>query len=401
MRTQNEIWAESMEATTDLLIIGAGPFGLAVAAYARHLGIDHTVVGKPMEFWNANMPTGMYLRSASDWSLDPVGVHTIVKFLETQGLTPADVEPLSLQFYLRYAQWFQEQKRIETLPVFVQRLDYLDDEGHRFRAMLDDDRVVSASHAVIAVGFKYFKYLPPELVACLPAGRYAHTCNLVDFRGLKGKRCLIVGGRQSAFEWAALLTEAGAAAVHVSYRHDSPAFKAADWSWVNPLVEAMIEDPGWFRRLTQKEQDAVSHRLWVEGRSKVEPWLEPRVMQATTTLWPRTQVVAVHEGPDGLAVRLDNGRTLTVDSVILATGYKVNIGQVPFLARGNILNRLETRNGFPVLDEHFESNIPGLFMTSMAAVQDFGPFFAFTVSVRTSARLIGEAVTSQQRSPGE
>jgi len=401
MRTQSEIWAGSMEATTDLLIIGAGPFGLAVAAYARHLGIDHTVVGKPMEFWNANMPTGMYLRSASDWSLDPVGVHTIVKFLETQGLTPADVEPLSLQFYLRYAQWFQEQKRIETLPAFVQRLDYLDDESHRFRAMLDDDRVVSASHAVIAVGFKYFKYLPPELVACLPAGRYAHTCNLVDFRGLKGKRCLIVGGRQSAFEWAALLTEAGAAAVHVSYRHDSPTFKAADWSWVNPLVEAMIENPGWFRRLTQKEQDAVSHRLWVEGRSKVEPWLEPRVMQATTTLWPRTQVVAVHEGPDGLAVRLDNGSTLTVDSVILATGYKVNIGQVPFLARGNILNRLETRNGFPVLDEHFESNIPGLFMTSMAAVQDFGPFFAFTVSVRTSARLIGEAVTSQQRSPGE
>src|SRR5215470_16997177 len=134
MRTQSEIWAGSMEATTDLLIIGAGPFGLAVAAYARHLGIDHTVVGKPMEFWNANMPTGMYLRSASDWSLDPVGVHTIVKFLETQGLTPADVEPLSLQFYLRYAQWFQEQKRIETLPAFVQRLDYLDDESHRFRA---------------------------------------------------------------------------------------------------------------------------------------------------------------------------------------------------------------------------------------------------------------------------
>jgi thioredoxin reductase len=391
-----------MEATTDLLIIGAGPFGLAVAAYAGHHGINYTVVGKPMEFWSANMPTGMYLRSASDWSLDPVGVHTIVKFLETQGLTPADVEPLSLQFYLRYAQWFQQQKRIETLPVFVQRLDYLGDEGHRFRAMLDDDRVVSARHAVIAVGFKYFECLPTELVACLPEGRYAHTCNLVDFRGLKGKRCLIVGGRQSAFEWGALLTEAGAAAVHMSYRHDSPAFKAADWSWVNPLVEALIEDPGWFRRLTQKEQDAVSHRLWVEGRLKVEPWLEPRVMKATTTLWPRTQVVAVHEGPDGeLSVRLDNGRTLTIDSIILATGYKVNIGQVPFLVRGNILNRLETRNGFPVLDEHFETNIPGLFMTSMAAVQDFGPFFAFTVSVRASARLIGQAVVGQQHSPGE
>ena len=59
------------------------------------------------------------------------------------------------------------------------------------------------------------------------------------------------------------------------------------------------------------------------------------------------------------------------------------------------LNRLEIRNGFPVLDEHFGTNIPGLFMTSMAAVQDFGPFFAFTVSVRTSAMLIGQATLGQ------
>jgi hypothetical protein len=33
-------------------------------------------------------------------------------------------------------------------------------------------------------------------------------------------------------------------------------------------------------------------------------------------------------------------------------------------------------------------------MTSMAANQDFGPFFAFTVSTRTSAKLIGAAVAA-------
>ena len=68
--------------------------------------------GKPMDFWKANMPKGMYLRSGSDWHLDPLGLHTIEKFLEIQGLTARDVEPLSLQFYLAYAQWFQEQKQI-------------------------------------------------------------------------------------------------------------------------------------------------------------------------------------------------------------------------------------------------------------------------------------------------
>jgi len=267
---------------------------------------------------------------------------------------------------------------------------------------MENGRTLRADHVVIAVGFKYFKHLPPELSERLPVDRHTHTCDLVNFRSLRGKRCLILGGRQSAFEWTALLNEAGVAAVDVSYRHDSPAFKAADWSWVNPLVEAMVDDPGWFRRLSRKEQDAVTHRLWAEGRLKVEPWLEPRVMKAAITLWPKTQVVAVGERPnDALAVRLDNGRTLTVDSIILATGYKVKIDQVPFLARGNILTTLATRNGFPALDEHFQTNIPRLFITSMAAAQDFGPFFAFTVSVRTSAKLVGQAIAGRQRSAME
>ena len=63
---------------------------------------------------------------------------------------------------------------------------------------------------------------------------------------------------------------------------------------------------------------------------------------------------------------------------------------MPFLAQGNILPVLETRNGFPVLGEHFETNVPGLAITSMPATQDFGPFFGFTIAVRMSARVIGD-----------
>ena len=81
---------------TDLLIIGAGPFGLALAAQAQHEHIEHLIVGKPMEFWQANMPKGMFLRSACDWHLDPQNVDTIEAFLLSQGKTPKDVEPLSL-----------------------------------------------------------------------------------------------------------------------------------------------------------------------------------------------------------------------------------------------------------------------------------------------------------------
>lgn len=80
------------------------------------------------------------------------------------------------------------------------------------------------------------------------------------------------------------------------------------------------------------------------------------------------------------------------------TGYKVDFGQVPFLQGSKILNRLNVRDGFPELDEHFQSNVHGLFITSMPAVQQFGPFFAFTIAVRTSARLIGRAILARSSS---
>ncbi|HYW73918.1 MAG TPA: NAD(P)-binding domain-containing protein [Pyrinomonadaceae bacterium] len=377
----------------NLLIIGAGPFGLSMAAYAKHLGIDHAIVGKPMEFWRRHMPQDMYLRSTVDWHFDPLGVYTIEKFLETQDLKPADVDPLSLSFYLSYAQWFQTQSQIEVVPLFVRRLDLISGDDHRFQATTDDGQTIKANHVVIAPGFKYFSHLPAELVARLPPGRFSHTCDLIDFSDLENKRCLIIGGRQSAFEWAALLHEARAAAVHISHRHESPAFKAADWSWVNELVEGMVENPNWFRRLSQEEKDDVVRRLWVEGRLKVEPWLEARIMNDTVKLWPRTEVSDCQVEPSGeIEVKLSSGATLLVDHIILATGYKVMIDRVPFLTAGNILEKLAVQNGFPVLDDHFQTSLPGLFITSMPATQDFGPFFAFTVSVRTSAKLIGHAI---------
>lgn len=368
---------------TDLLIIGAGPFGLALAAQARHDEIDHVIVGKPMQTWRENMPKGMFLRSASDWHLDPQNVHTIEAYLDTQKKKPADVEPLSLEFYLNYVAWFQQQKQIQPLPIFVQRLDRSD----HFVATMTNGETINARRVVLAPGFKHFSNIPAEIQTKLPNGSFQHTANFVDFSDAKDKRYLIIGGRQSAFEWTALLLEAGAAAVHLSHRHASPAFAVADWSWVNPLVDNMVADPNWFRRLSQTEQDEVSHRLWSEGRLKVEPWLEARLNDDRVKVWPQTQLESCNEN---LEVTLTNGATFNVDQIIFATGYKVDIARLPYLAAGNLLTELETRNGFPVLDDHFETSVPGFFITSMPAGQDFGPFFGFTISVRTSARLICE-----------
>lgn len=379
---------------TNLLIIGAGPFGLAISAQASHLGIEHLILGKPMEFWRNNMPEGMYLRSACDWHLDPLNIHTIESFLQFEGKTARDVEPLSLEFYHSYAEWFQKQKQITPLPVYIRQLDHSIANNHFVASTFDGDTIY-ARNVVIAPGFKHFAHSPEELVARLPAGRFSHTCDFVDFTTATNNRYLIIGGRQSAFEWAALLVEAGASAVHLSHRHDSPAFKASDWSWLNPLVDAMVENPNWFRRLSQEEKDAVIQKLWAEGRLKVEPWLEPRLRSDCVRIWPRTEVVNCLEQDSGdLLVELTNGETLSVDQIILATGYKIDIARLPFLSSGNILSRLATRNGFPVLGDHFQTSVRGLFITSMPATQDFGPFFAFTIAVRASAKLTCQAIAN-------
>jgi len=377
----------------DLLIIGAGPFGLALAAEAAHHQIEHLIIGKSMEFWRRNMPRGMFLRSACDWHLDPLNVHTIDSFVQAQGKTARDVEPLSLDFYLSYADWFQKQKNIQALGIYVKQLDIADGDG--FVATTIDGDVIRARRVVVAPGFKHFAHAPAELIAQLPKGRYQHTSEFVDFSDAKNKRYLIIGGRQSAFEWAALLLEAGAAAVDLAHRHASPTFAEADWSWVNPIVDNIAEDPGWFRRMSPEEKDAVNHRLWAEGRLKLEPWLAPRLEDDRVRTWPQTELTSCIELENGeLRAVLSNGETIAVDQVVLATGYKVDITRLPLLA-SNLLDRMQTRNGFPVLDNHFETSVPGLFITSMPAMQDFGPYLGFTISVRTSAKLICQRLTQQ------
>ena len=379
--------------STDLLIIGAGPFGLALAAYAQEAGIRHRVVGAPMGFWRDNMPRGMHLRSSCDWPLDPLGVHSIDAYLKKLGRTCRDVEPLSRDFYLGYADWFRHETGIQSLDVTVRSLHT---EGRDLVAVTEGGARIRSRFVVLAVGFGNFAHVPPELESLFPRDRYDHTRDLVDFGRLRDKRVLIVGGRQSAFEWAALMREAGVSGVHLCYRHDTPLFTASDWRWVTPLVDRMADDPGWYRRLSPDEKRQLDQRFWNEGRLRLEPWLANRIQHPNIKLHPRTNVTGVDAGASALQARLDSGEVLSVDHVVFATGYKVDLAKVPFLAKG-LLSSVDVRDGFPMLDEHFQTSVPGLYITSLAATRDFGSFLAFTVSVRAQAKIIGQDIAEALR----
>ncbi|GAB4013303.1 hypothetical protein GCM10028808_31990 [Spirosoma migulaei] len=383
-----------MNQSTDTLIVGAGPFGLGLAAYFQKRRHDYQIVGKPMEFWKQHMPTGMLLRSNVNWYLDPDHHWTIDLFLTSHYPSRLSTDPISREQYIAYMDWFRQQAGISVTPSYV---CLLSQDEHGFVAKLDNGNTVRAKQAVIATGFQYFAHSPATLVTLLPAGRYQHSCDAVDMDVYKGKRVLLIGGRQSAFESAALLQEAGASHTHISYRHDTPRFEEADWSWVETLVEHMVDQPGWFRELSAEEQDQYRYKLWAEGRLKVEPWLEKRVCLPGITLHPRTEVVSAILQPDhSLRITLSSGEQIDVDEVILATGYQVNVARLPFLS-ASLQDVLVTRNGFPLLDLNFQSSISGLYFSSFPAGQSFGPFFGFTVAVRTAAQLIGQALVSIEK----
>ena len=59
---------------------------------------------------------------------------------------------------------------------------------------------------------------------------------------------------------------------------------------------------------------------------------------------------------------------------------------------GQLLDRIDTVDGFPVLDERFQTSVPGLFMSGFVATRDFGPFFGFVRGCPAAATLIVAAL---------
>ena len=371
--------------TTSLLVVGAGPYGLAVAARARERGIDTVVVGHPLGFWTDHMPAGMFLRSGVDWHLDASGVHTFEAFVEERGLPRTELDPIPIGVFLDYATWFQGQKQLTIRDQLVSALQRSDAQ---FVATLDDGSQIGAERVVAAPGTGYFAHVP-EWAAALPAGLGSHTSDLVRFDGVGGQRVLIVGGRQSAYEWAALLGEHDVERVDIVHRHDVPRFERVSWRFVDDYVDATITIPGWWRSLSRTDREHITRRFWEVGRLTLEWWLSPRLTGDRFHLWPNTQVIGASAEHGATVVTLSNGERLTVDRVVFATGYKAELANVPYL--GPVISDIAVVDGFPALDEYFGSSVPGLYFPGFAASHDFGPFFGFTKACPAAATLIVDA----------
>jgi FAD-dependent urate hydroxylase len=371
---------------SEVLVIGAGPYGVATAARAIERGIETTVVGEPMSFWKRHMPKGMCLRSGPDWHLDAAGVHTFEAYLEEKGIAPNEVDPVPINVFLDYAAWFQDNKGVIARTNLVSQLTH---NGKTFEALLDDGERITAEAVVVAPGIRHFQQLPPWADAVSPEVA-AHTVDEVVLEDLRGARVLIVGGRQSAYEWAALIGEQGAERVDIVHRHDVPLFERVSWQFVDDYVDSMLAAPGWWRTLPHSERERIARQFWEVGRLTLEWWLIPRLATGQFHRWPGTSVTNVRETAGAVVADLSNGERLSVDRIVFATGYRADLPRVPYLH--GLVDKIDLIDGFPRLDESFQSSISGLYITGFAATRDFGPFLGFTKACPAAATLIVESL---------
>ncbi len=370
-------------ADIELLVIGAGPYAYSAAAHAAARGVRTRIVGKPMGFWRDRMPADMFLRSGRDWTLDADGEHSFEAYFEDRGLDPASHDPIPISLFLDHTEWFREHKKLDVEEVMVDSVAPAD--GHGFAAAMADGTTITAEKVLAAPGIAHFVALP-AWYDDVPADRRSHTSERVAFDDLAGARVAIIGGRQSAYEWAALLCDHGAARVDVIHRHETPRFAAVSWRFVDAYVEQTLQHRGWWRGLTEQRRQAIAQEFWQVGRLTLEPWLTPRLDRAVVRSRPHTQVTAVDvTRPDTVGLALSDGDLIEVDHVIAASGYRADLAAVPYLAP--VLPLVSVTDGFPDLSPGFETQLTGLYVTGFAATRDFGPFYGFTKGCPSAARI--------------
>ena len=389
----------------DVAIIGAGPYGLAVAAHLRAANVSIRVFGNAMSFWRQNMPEGMKLRSPwiATHIADPLDRYRLDDYFAEAGLPQPDQLPV--ENFIDYGMWFQQRVAPDLDTRAVRQVDALDDGFH---LVLDDGENFFAKRVVMATGLLNHEHRPAQFDG-LPRALVSHSCEHTDSGRFRGRHVVVIGSGQSACESAALLHEAGAnveiicrggllwgadPSRHGTLRKTVRALLGDALippSQVGPFpFNWLVEAPGIIRYFSEQSRDR----------------LNTHCLRATAALRLRSRLqdVPVNEGRRILAARRDGDRieltldnaTRRVDHVLLATGYRIDVDKMKILDP-RLRSRVARHGGLPILSAGFESNVVGLHFVGSFAVASFGPLLRFIAGAGFAARRITRSAIGHSR----
>lgn len=391
-------------------VIGAGPYGLSIAAHLRSEGAEFRIFGVPMQHWRANMPKGMFLKSEGCASnlFDPAGSHTLGQYCADHGLNYAPCgTPVPLEAFTQYGLCFQQRlvPNVENATLVA-----LDRSSSGFELRLSTGETLRTRKVVVATGMSHTAYIPP-LLRQLPSELVTHSSGHHNLTGFKERDVTVVGGGQSAIETAALLHEAGAhvrllvrrpslawnntpiagrRSVYARLRRPMSALGAGlgPWLYSNaPMLFGYL--PRQIRIQRVRKTLGPAGAWWL--RERVEDRLP--IVLGHSTIAVRTsrgRVILNVKGPDGKV------KDLASDHVIAATGYRFSLGALPFLSQ-RLSSEVRCVSQMPVLSSSFESSVPGLYFTGFASVTQFGPAMRFLHGAGYTARRVASSIESGKR----
>jgi thioredoxin reductase len=390
----------------DVAIVGAGPYGLSIAAHLAQRRLSFRVFGKPMESW-LQMPCGMMLKSEGFASslYDPKGALPLGRYCRERGLGYADLGlPVPLAMFCEYGLAFQ-RRFVPTLEQHMVR--GLKNSGEHFTLELDNGETFNARRVVLAVGISHFAHMPGPLSG-LPAALVSHSSAHADVSRFRGTDVTVLGAGASAIDLAVLLHEAGAKVRLVTRRKSLPIH--ARMRLPRPLSDRLREPmseigPSW-RSWFFTNAAPLFHRFPVRRRlnwakSHLGPaggWFMAERIKPVPVTYGLTPVGATALG-DKVQVSFEdqdgNCSTIETEHLIAATGYRADIGRLAFLEPA-LREAVQVLEGAPILSPHFESSVPGLYFVGPAAVHSFGPVMRFAagaklVSRRTASHLAATA----------
>ena len=395
-----------MNLSSKIVIVGAGPYGLSLAAHLRARGIAFRIFGKTMLNWQTRMPRGMLLKSEGFASnlADPGDSFTLKDFCDAQGLPYGDEgQPVPREDFIAYGHAFQQRfvPELETRHVVSIRRS-----GGEFAVQLDDGEIVSADKIVLGIGISDFAYLPPAL-AGLPDEFVTHSADHEDMGAFRGRSVAVIGSGSSAIDVAALLHEGGAAVELFSRRPQLPFHTPPEHRSLRERLRAPQTGigPGW-RSVFYTQAPMLFHYLPGDLRMRIVGshsgpaggWCicatdrRPRRIPSRRL---RTAIGRDRRRPDPawrLAGLDGSERTIAADHVIAATGYRIDYRAVGFdeALRGELICAPAFRSCRAISKVGHRHRRPA---------HSFGPMFRFAFGSRFTARLLSRhlAATAVRR----
>ena len=398
-------------ALSDVALVGAGPYGLSIAAHLRNRGVDHRIFGPPLETWRSGMPKGMLLKSdgfASDLSSTAPGSR-LADYCRERRLPYHDTDiPVALETFVDYGLDFQRRYVPQLEVTTVTRVA---SEGGGFRIELSNSESLNARRVVMAVGISHFATMPDDFADITP-GRVTHSSQHSTFEQFAGRDVTVVGAGASGVDVAIELARAGAHS-RLLTRRGTVRFASGVHNEKRSFIETVQHPasglgPGWRSRICCDAPDGF-RLLPAKARGEIvrrhlgpsSPWHLREEFQDSVEIWTGTRLGAVKEDESG-PVRLelvggerDIPTVVETDHVICATGYRADLGRLTMLDDG-LRHRIRTVNDAPALNSWFESSVPGLFFVGNAAAMSFGPLMRFMYGDSFAARRLARRLSRKK-----